>query len=54
MQPIPDDILKQFNAVLERKAIQSSLRDDYRKWLRYYLDFRVSPRWRYTSPDLNL
>jgi hypothetical protein len=39
MQPIPDDILRQFNAVLEQKAVPSSLRDDYRKWLRYYLDF---------------
>jgi hypothetical protein len=41
MQPISDDILRQFNAVLEQKAVPSSLRDDYRKWLKYYLDFRV-------------
>jgi len=47
MQPIPDEILKQFNAVLEQKAIPSSLRDDYRKWLLYYLDFRV----KYPPPD---
>ena len=47
MQPIPDDILKQFNAVLEQKAVSSSLRDDYRKWLRYYLDFRI----KYPPPD---
>ena len=47
MQPIPDDILKQFNAVLEQKAVPSSLRDDYRKWLLYYLDFRV----KYPPPD---
>jgi hypothetical protein len=47
MQPIPDDILKQFNAVLDEKAVPSSLRDDYRKWLRYYLDFRV----KYPTPD---
>jgi hypothetical protein len=40
MQPIPDDILKQLNAVLEQKAVLSSLRYDYRKWLRYYLDFQ--------------
>jgi hypothetical protein len=44
MLPIPEDILKQFNAVLEQEAVPSSLRDDYRKWLMYYLDFRVSPR----------
>jgi integron integrase len=48
MQPIPDNILKQFNAVLEQKAISSSLRDDYRKWLKYYLDFRV----KYPPPDI--
>jgi hypothetical protein len=29
MQPIPDDILKQFDGVLEQKAVPSSLRDDY-------------------------
>ncbi len=48
MQPIPDDILRQFNAVLAQKAVPSSLRDDYRKWLKYYLDFRV----KYPPPDI--
>ncbi len=48
MQPIPDDILKQFNAILEQKSIRASLRDDYRKWLKYYLDFRV----KYPPPDI--
>jgi len=33
MLSIPDEILKQFNAVLEQKAIPASLRVDYRKWL---------------------
>ncbi len=47
MEPIPEEILRRFNAVLELKAIPSSLRDDYRKWLRYYLDFRV----KYPPPD---
>ncbi len=41
MQPIPEDILVQFNAVLEQKAVSATLRDDYRKLLRYYLDFLV-------------
>jgi hypothetical protein len=41
MESVPGDILQQFNTVLEQKAVLSSLRDDYRKWLRYYLDFRV-------------
>jgi len=40
MQPIPDDILKQFNAFWEQRAVSSSLRDDCRKGLLYYLDFR--------------
>jgi hypothetical protein len=35
MQPVPEDILRQFNAVLKQKALPSSLRDDYRKWLMY-------------------
>jgi hypothetical protein len=42
MQPIPDDILAQFNVVWEQKAVPSSLRDDYRKWLRCYLDFGLT------------
>lgn len=48
MQPIPDDILRQFDTILEQKAVRVSLRDDYRKWLRYYLDFRV----KYPPPDI--
>jgi site-specific recombinase XerC len=48
MQPIPADILKQFDAVLEEKAVPASLRDAYRKWLKYYLDFRV----KYPPPDI--
>jgi integron integrase len=44
---IPEEILKQFDAVLEQKAVPSSLRADYRKWLRYYLDFRM----KYPPPD---
>ena len=48
MDPIPNDILKQFDAVLKQKAIAPSLHDDYRKWLMYYLDFRV----KYPPPDI--
>jgi len=48
MQPIPADILMQFNAVLIEKAVPSSLHEDYRKWLKYYLDFRV----KYPPPDI--
>ncbi len=31
MLPIPDDILKSFNAIMEEKAISISFRADYRK-----------------------
>ena len=37
---IPADIWEQFSAVLEKRAVPVSCRADYRKWLRYYLDFR--------------
>jgi hypothetical protein len=47
MQPIPDDLLKQFDAVLEQRSVPLSMRDNYRKWLMYCLDFRV----KYPPPD---
>ena len=47
MQTIPTDILKHFSAVLEKRAVPATSYADYRKWLRYYIDFRS----RYTLPD---
>jgi integrase len=47
MLPIPNEILEPFDAVMEQKNIPLSLRTHYRKWLRYYLDFRV----KYPPPD---
>lgn len=47
MLSIPPDILKQFDTDLEKKAVPFSIRADYRKWLRYYLDFRA----KYQLPD---
>src|SRR3990170_698675 len=47
MLPIPDDILKSFDAIMEEKAISISFRADYRKWIMYYLDFRI----KYPPPD---
>ncbi len=47
MQPIPSDILTQFEAVLKRRSVPLSRYVDYRKWLRYYLDFRS----KYPLPD---
>ena len=46
MQLIPADIWEQYVAVLKKRAIPVSHHADYRKWLRYYLDFRS----KYTLP----
>ena len=47
MDSIPDDILTRFDAVLKKRAVSIRLHADYRKWLRYYLDFKG----KYTLPD---
>jgi integron integrase len=47
MQSIPDDILLHFDTLLVQKSVPSALHDDYRKWLRYYLDFST----KYRLPD---
>lgn len=47
MQLIPDDILVHYQAVLKKRAIPVSRYAEYRKWLRYYLDFRS----KYPLPD---
>jgi hypothetical protein len=39
MLPIPEEILKSFNAIMEKKAIPLSLRPDYRKWLKCCSNF---------------
>jgi len=47
MQPIPTNILTQFNAMLKQRNIPVNAHNDYRKWLRYFLDFRA----KYSPPD---
>jgi integron integrase len=47
MQPIPTDILTQFESFLKKRAVPVTRHADYRKWLRYYLDFRS----KYPLPD---
>lgn len=47
MKPIPNDILAQFEAVLNKRAVPVTRHADYKKWLMYYLDFKS----RYTLPD---
>jgi hypothetical protein len=40
MQPVPKDILAQFDVILEQRNVPAASRSDYRKWLRYFLDFQ--------------
>jgi integron integrase len=47
MLPISTDLLAHFEAVLKKRKVPVSLHADYRKWLRYYLDFRT----KYPPPD---
>jgi metal-responsive CopG/Arc/MetJ family transcriptional regulator len=47
MLSIPDEILRSFDALMEKKSVSQRLRPDYRKWLRYFLDFRA----KYQPPD---
>jgi integron integrase len=39
MRPVPVPILKSFEAILEKRGVLPTDRADYRKWLRYFLDF---------------
>jgi hypothetical protein len=47
MEPVSHDILTQFNSILSQKKIPDGLQEDYRKWLRYFLDYRI----KYSPPD---
>ena len=37
MQPIPNDVLIQFDDILKQRNVPIASRADYRKWLRYHL-----------------
>ncbi len=50
MLPISSDILTQFEAILKKQAAPESSHKEYKKWLRYYLDFCG----KYPLPDSNL
>jgi hypothetical protein len=39
MMPVPVPILTKFEAILLKRAIAPTHRSDYKKWLRYFLDF---------------
>jgi len=47
MQPIPEFFLAQFDAILKQRNIPVDAHSDYRKWLRYFLDFRA----KHSPPD---
>ncbi len=47
MQPIPENLLAQFDAILKQRNIPVNAHSDYRKWLRYFLDFRA----KHSLPD---
>jgi len=36
---IPPDLLARFESTLTQKSVPNQLRNYYKKWLRYYLDF---------------
>jgi len=41
MKPVPQNILVGFNGLLKQRKVPPVLLADYRKWLRYFLDFRT-------------
>jgi integron integrase len=47
MQLIPANVLAQFDAILKQRNIPVGVHNDYRKWLRYFLDFRA----KHSLPD---
>jgi hypothetical protein len=47
MLAVPDEILRAFDTMMEKKTVSANRRQDYRKWLRYFLDFRA----KYSPPD---
>ena len=47
MLPVPQDVLAKFDAVLRECVVPAPFHCDYRKWLRYFLDFRG----KYPLPD---
>ncbi len=41
MKTIQTDMLTRFNNMLKMRQVPLASHSDYRKWLKYYLDFRV-------------
>jgi hypothetical protein len=49
MKPIPAELYYRYDAALKERNVAPAYRPDYRKWLRYYLDFIE----KYPSPNPN-
>ena len=47
MLPVPHTVFRQYDAVLRGREISPARHADYKKWLRYYLDFRA----KYPAPN---
>ena len=47
MQAIPPEIQERYLVVLKKRAVPVARHADYKKWLRYFLDFRE----KYKLPD---
>jgi len=51
MMHVPVTILSRFDAILEKRAVAQKQRADYKKWLRYFLDFCSKYPVPKTKPD---
>ena len=51
MLPVPGSIMTRYEAILEKRAIAPIQRADYKKWLRYFLDFCSKYPVPQTRPD---
>jgi hypothetical protein len=47
MLPVPNDVLQRYEVVLKNRDISGNLFAEYKKWLRYFFDFRT----KYAPPD---
>ncbi len=47
MEPIPKDILSKYDDILKQRNVPLAIHNDYRKWLRYFLDYCA----KYHPPD---
>jgi len=51
MKPIQAELIAQYNALLTKRAIPPGYHVNFRKWLRYYLDFCHKYSYQQTDTD---